>query len=82
MLYAGTEETGTTLNVVTGYVVITVCAGQLVTSGGQLVTVRVSVVYIVSPDGALADEVVADKFNADEAEVTEVGAEEVPSAVG
>ncbi|KAL8957078.1 MAG: hypothetical protein Q9193_005556 [Seirophora villosa] len=46
-LTAGTEETGTPLETVTGYVVTTVCTGQFVTSGGQSVTVRVLVVYEV-----------------------------------
>ncbi|KAL9056474.1 MAG: hypothetical protein Q9206_002739 [Seirophora lacunosa] len=46
-LIAGTEEIGTPLDTVTGYVVTTVCTGQFVTSGGQSVTVRVLVVYEV-----------------------------------
>lgn len=40
----GTEETGTPLDIATGYEVTIVCTGQFVTSGGQSVTVRVLVV--------------------------------------
>lgn len=43
-LLVGREVTGTLLNVVMGYVVTEVRAGQLITPGGHLVTVIVSVV--------------------------------------
>lgn len=43
-LLVGNETAGTLLDVVTGYIVIEVRTGQLVTSGGQLVTVIVLVV--------------------------------------
>lgn len=55
-LFVGTEVTATLLDGVTGYVVTVVRTGQLVTSGGQSVTVIVWVVYTTPPGVFIVDD--------------------------